>query len=198
MGRPRLHDDGTQRDLLAAAERLLAEGGPEQLSVRRVADAAGTTPRAIYTVFGSKDGLLRALFREAFHALAAELDGLDLTDDPQADLVTAGAIGFRRWARAHPDLFRLAFEERDAPVTRSDAQAGVEAFGRLLMRVDRCVAAGILTEGVKLDLALAFHGLCEGLASLEARGRFPPLAGRDMDVLWRRSLAALVSGYTHV
>src|SRR4029453_15136385 len=100
MGRPRLHDETTERELLAAAERLLAEGGAEALSVRRLAEAAETTPRAIYSLFGGMDGLFRALFREAFHALSADLDALPLTDDPRADLIATGATGFRGWAKA--------------------------------------------------------------------------------------------------
>ena len=194
MGRPRLHDARTERELLAAAERLLSEGGGESLSVRRVAELAGTTPRAIYTVFDGKEGLLRALFREAFRALSAELDALPLTDDPRADLMAAGAVAFRGWARTHPDLFRLAFEDARPPLRPSDSAAGVEAFGRLVARVKRCIDAG-LVQGEAVEIALAFHGLCEGLASLEARDRFPPLKGRDAGQLWSHGLTALVLGF---
>jgi len=195
MGRPRLHDERTERDLLAAAEALLAEGGVEALSVRRLAEAASTTPRAIYSVFGGMDGLLRALFREAFRALSATLDALPLTADPQADLVAAGVSGFRNWALTHPDLFRLAFEDRAAPVQRADSEAGLEAFARLLARVRRCIDAGVLPPGSDVDVSLAFHAMCEGLASLEARGRFPPLAGYDPEALWESALGAVVAGY---
>src|SRR5689334_3791913 len=143
MGRPRLHDDRTERDLLAAAEGLLAAEGVDGLSVRRLAEAAGTTPRAIYSLFGGKDGLLQALFREAFHALCADLDALPVTDDPEADLVAAGAQGFRHWAKAHPDLFRLAFTDRSTPVRPVDSEAALQAFGRLLARIRRGVDAGL-------------------------------------------------------
>lgn len=195
MGRPRLHDDRTERELLAAAEGLLSEGGAEALSVRRLAEAAGTTPRAIYSVFGGKDGLLRALFREAFHALAARLDALPLTDDPMADLVDAGVRGFRAWALERPDLFRLAFEDRLAQVRPDDTDAGVQAFGRLRRRISRCVEAGQLPAGREAELGLAYHGMCEGLASLEARRRFPPFAEVEPERMWRSALAAVVRGY---
>lgn len=195
MGRPRLHDHVTERELLTAAEALLADGGVEALSVRRVADAAGTTPRAIYSVFGSKDGLLRALFREAFAVVAADLDALPLTDDPLADLVDAGVVAFRGWALARPSLFRLAFSEPPPPSGRSPEATGVEAFGRLRLRIRRCIDAGLIAEDAELTVALSFHALSEGLASLEARGRFPLLAGQDPVELWRSALAALVKGY---
>ena len=58
MGRPKEHDDNTRAALRAAAERLVESGGPAALTVRGVAREAGTTTRAVYSVFGSRDGLL--------------------------------------------------------------------------------------------------------------------------------------------
>jgi AcrR family transcriptional regulator len=195
MGRPRRHDARTERDLLIAAEALLASEGADGLSVRRLAEAAGTTSRAIYSVFGGKEGLLRALFREAFDALSADLDALPLTDDPVADLVAAGAEGFRGWARARPDLFRLVFDQRPAAVTPADAEAGERAFGRLMARVRRCSVAGLVAPGAESQVGLAFHALCEGLAALERRGRFPLGPIPDAPAAWRSALSALVAGY---
>jgi AcrR family transcriptional regulator len=194
MGRPRTHDQTTERELLSAAEALLSEGGAEALSVRRVAEAAGTTSRAIYSVFGGKEGLHRALFREAFQALSADLDALPLTDDPVSDLVAAGAVGFRGWSLSRPNLFRLAFAD-EAPAGRTPESTGVAAFERLLDRIRRCTAAGRISPGRELEVGLSFHALCEGLAGFEARGRFPLLAGQDPADLWRSALGALVKGY---
>jgi AcrR family transcriptional regulator len=195
MGRPRVHDERTERELLAAAEGLLAAGGVQALSLRQLAEAAGSTTRAVYSVFGGKEGLLRALFRQAFLALADDLDALPLSDDPAADLVAAGVPGFRGWARSHPDLFRLVFEASAPPVEAPDPDAGVQAFARLLARIRRCVEAGLLPAGREIEIGLSFHALCEGLGSLEARGRFPLLAGQDPEGLWRSALTALVKGY---
>jgi len=197
MGRPRLHDDRTERELLSAAEALLAAEGVEGLTVRRLAEAAGTSARAIYSVFGGKDGLVLALFREAFLALAADLDALPETDDPLADLVAAGAVGFRGWALARPHLFRLVFEARPPPQDPAgpDADAAVQAFTRLVAKVARCSAAGLLPTSSTRQAALAFHALCEGMASLELRGRFPLSPTHDPAAAWRDALAALVRGY---
>ena len=96
MGRPREHDERTRAALLAAAERIVAEGGPTALSVRAVAQDAGTTTRAVYSLFGSKDGLLvDALARDAFQFLFTEIEKLEETDDPVADLIAVGGPVFR-------------------------------------------------------------------------------------------------------
>ena len=88
MGRPREHDEHTRAALRAAAERLVADGGVAAFSVRAVADQAGTTTRAVYSLFGSKDGLLvDALAQGAFDYLTEGIDALGDTDDPVADLI---------------------------------------------------------------------------------------------------------------
>ena len=195
MGRPRLHDQSTERDLIRAAEGLLASEGAEGLSVRRLAQAAGTSARAIYSVFGSMEGLLGALFREAFLALIADLDAQAVTDDPMADLIALGAQGFRAWALKRPALFGLVFGGRPLEPDVHDADAGVQAFGRLVARVRRCSAAGLFPAGGEPAIAMSFHALCEGMASLELRGRFPVDPVDDPAEAWRQALTALVNGY---
>ena len=54
MGRPREHDEKTARALLAAAEQLLQQRGTAALSLRQVAAGAGTSTRAVYSLFGSR------------------------------------------------------------------------------------------------------------------------------------------------
>ena len=95
MGRPREHDESTEAALLAADEQAIAAGGAEALAVRGVAKEVGTTTRAVYSLFGSKNGLIAALGVRAFDFLRAELDTLPATDDPAADLVEVGLV-FRR------------------------------------------------------------------------------------------------------
>jgi AcrR family transcriptional regulator len=197
MGRPRVHNARTERELLAAAEALLAAGGVAELSVRRVAEAAGTSARAIYSVFGDMDGLVRALFGEAFLALAADLDALPETDDPLADVVAAGVVGFRGWAMRRPHLFRMLFDARPPPLLtdRPVIEPGVQAFARLTGKIARASAAGLLTPGRDREIALSFHALCEGMTSLELRGRFPLSPAHDPAEAWREALTALVRGY---
>jgi uncharacterized protein YkwD len=62
MGRPREHTDATRAELLLAARRLLAEQGPAGLGLRGLALQVDTTTRAIYSLFGSKENLVRALY----------------------------------------------------------------------------------------------------------------------------------------
>src|SRR4051794_34411571 len=103
MGRPKEHDEQMAVALLDAAEHIAERDGVAALSVRRVANEVGTTTRAVYSLFGAKEGLVGALGARAFDLLGASVTALPSTEDPGSDLVQAG-IAFCHFARKHPAL----------------------------------------------------------------------------------------------
>ena len=109
MGRPREHNADTAQALLAAGERLAEREGVDALSVRRLANEVGTTTRAVYSLFGSMDGLVVALGARAFELLGGAVAALAETKDPVSDLVEAGLV-FREFSLSHPSLFRIAVQ----------------------------------------------------------------------------------------
>jgi AcrR family transcriptional regulator len=194
VGRPREHDEETRLALLEAAERILDAHGPDAVSVRAVADEAGTSTRAVYSLFGSKDGLLAELSKRAFVVLAGYMDALPMDGDPVEDLIAAGMGAFRRFANQRPALFRLAFQ-RILPSLElpGDYWRTADAtFGRLVARVERVEAEGGLDGRDPRAVATEFTALCEGLMTVELRGR---LMSDRADEIWRDALEALVRGY---
>ena len=197
MGRPKEHDERTRGHLQAAAERLIAEGGPDTLSVRSVADAAGTTTRAVYSLFGSKDGLVAALAQTVFELLYRDIEQLGETDDPAEDLVAIGADVFRRLVVEHPALYRIAFQR----IAGLDPAPGLvaarqRAFAQLHERVGRLEAAGLLGHKSALDAVIELVAMFEGLANAELRGdvlRMIPTG--DEARIWRDAIATLLRGF---
>lgn len=194
MGRPRLHDEQTAEALLDAAEAIVAAGGPDALSVRRVAEQANTTTRAVYSVFESKEGLLVALGNRAFETLGSWLAQMSWTDDPAADLVDAVVRNFRRWAIEHPALFRIAFQRNEIPPQLAERfrPTQLKALADLVEMVSRALGlqGGLANPEVR-EATTKFDAMCEGLASLELRGILPPDRAEE---IWRDALAALLSG----
>jgi AcrR family transcriptional regulator len=193
MGRPREHDERTAASLLDAAERIIDSTGPDTLSVRGVAEDVGTTTRAVYSLFGSKDGLLTALSVRAFEMLGTSIRALPTTKDPAADLVEAGVVVFRRFAIGHPSLFKIAVQRTiGSPALAEEiTNAQTAAFEGLQMNVARLKDVGLLGGRTVRDAATQFHALCEGLAALELRGQIAP---NGAERLWRDALGALVAG----
>lgn len=200
MGRPREHDDETREALRAAAERLYDERGPSGVSVRAVAEAVGTTTRAVYSLFGSKDGLLvDAMAQRAYQLLEVGLDTQVETDDPAHDLIEAGVTIFRPFVLDHPSLFRITFQ-RIVPGFEPGpelAAARDSAFRRLQAKVERLATAGQLADRTVPEAAIAFQALCEGLGNQELRGadlRLLPEGGEEQT--WRSTFTTLVRGFS--
>ena len=194
MGRPRRYEQSTADALLDAAERILESDGLETLTVRKVAEAVGSTTRAVYTVYGSKDALLVALGSRAFDLLRREIEAQPTTDDPAADLVEAGVAVFRRFAVEHPALFRIGVQRTlpNPALAASFREPARQALAGLRTRVERLETAGGLGDFAVADAVAAYHALCEGLAALELRSLLP--SGEEPE-LWRAALAALVRGF---
>jgi AcrR family transcriptional regulator len=194
MGRPREHDERTAVALLDAAERIVERDGLDALSVRRAADASGTTTRAVYTLFGAKEGLVVALGTRAFTLLSEAMDAVPVTDDPAHDLVEAGVVVFRRFTLGHPALFAIGFLHTGVlpEVARAFRTAQEDALARLAARIERLADTGRLGGRSVADAIVEFHALCEGLAALEPRGL---LCTDDGEGRWRAALGALVAGW---
>jgi AcrR family transcriptional regulator len=194
MGRPRVYDERSASDLLAAAEGIVAAEGLDALSVRRVASVVGVSTRAVYSVFGSKDALVVALGARAFHLLQEGLEALPATSDPASDLVEGGVRVFRRFALDHPALLRIGFqcEGMSRELFCQFQDAADQAMERLRGRFIRLADTGQLGS-CGMDTAIcAFDALCQGLTAIELRGRMTP---EYAERLWRDALRALVTGW---
>ncbi|QRP49143.1 TetR/AcrR family transcriptional regulator [Amycolatopsis sp. FDAARGOS 1241] len=107
MPRPRIHDP---ERLLDVAERLVAERGPEEVTVRALALEAGVPNSTIYHSFGSLPALVgRAWLRGATHFLDVQENLVDeaLAGDGPIAAVVAAADAPAVVAGLRPDAARL-------------------------------------------------------------------------------------------
>jgi len=191
VGRPREHNEKTAAALLDAAERRIAEDGVDALGLREVARAAGTTTRAVYSLFGSKDGLLAALGMRAFNLLQREIEALPATDQPRNDLVEVALI-FRRFALEHPALFSIAFHRADPAIWPRFRAAAIDALTVLDKRFEPLEDADLLGGRSVSEASTQFRALCEGAAWTELRGN--PLSPNP-ERFWRNAFHALITGF---
>jgi AcrR family transcriptional regulator len=195
VGRPKEHDAQTATALLEAAERAIQERGIDGLSVRGVAADVGTSTRAVYSLFGSKEGLVAALGTRAFDVLGTAVARLPRTNDPAADLVRAG-LAFRRFAIEHPSLFAIGVQRTERLPDQSWNAPNAARIAALVVLEDRLArlrSARPLGERTVRSMATHFHAYCEGMAANEIRCGVP----RDdaaMERLWVDGLTAILHG----
>ena len=182
-------DDPRRREVVEVAARLLAEDGPHGLSLRRIAAEAGGSTQLVYTLFGGKQGLANALYREGFTRLADDIrDALAAAPAaPDPERVVALGRAYLAFARREPAFFSVMFGRAipDFTPTRSTRTAGrLCTFGQLVALTHECLEAGTLVGRPADDLARMCWATAHGLASLEVAGLLgggdgDPLHGRD-------------------
>ncbi len=145
--------DRTRAHLVEVAADLLASQGPDAITTRSVALAAGVQAPTIYRLFGDKSGLLGSVAEHGFASYLARKPPADAEANPVAGL-RAGwdlHVGF---GLANPELFRLMHTELRTPDGRAAAAAGARV---LQARVRRLAEAGRLrvTERRAVELISA-------------------------------------------
>lgn len=146
-----------------AAEQVLREEGPQALSVRRIAERAGTSTQAVYTQYGGKPGLADALYREGFRRLAERMERLDLPADP-IERIRALSHAYRDNALANAHLYGLMtgnpIPEYEPPVeSRREAMRTIRP---LISAIVDAIAAGQLVgdpDRISHQMWAAGHGL---------------------------------------
>jgi len=100
----RLGVDERRRRLLALGTELFTEHGYEELSMARIARAAGVSKALLYHYFPSKE----AYFRETLAQVAAELQELtaDDADRPAAEQLDAALGRYLAWIEEHETAYR--------------------------------------------------------------------------------------------
>ena len=131
--------DQTRAHLIEVAAKLLADGGPDAVTTRSVALAAGVQAPTIYRLFGDKNGLLQAVAEHGFTSYVAQKHL-----DPDADPVESLRAGWELhigFGLANPELFRLMRAVLPTPHGRAMTAAGAAV---LRARVHRVAEAGRL------------------------------------------------------
>jgi AcrR family transcriptional regulator len=166
----RNHDD-TSRALLAAAHRLLAEDGPEALTVRRIATEAGMSTMNVYSRFGGKDGVIDELYADGYQRLLETLRAIPHTDDVAADMIQL-ARAYRDFARANPTYYRIMFLATipGFEPTQESVDLAMTSLHYFVERVERGQQNGGIVSSDGFDAIAIAAGLwatCHGLVSLE-------------------------------
>jgi AcrR family transcriptional regulator len=115
-----------RQDILRAALACATELGLEAVSIEGVRARCGASVGSIYHHFGSREGIVAALYVELFHrqslAIQAALDRSRTAQDGVRALVQ----GYLDWVVAHPDQARFMFQARGL-ATQSPRSADLAA-----------------------------------------------------------------------
>ena len=161
-----------QQQIVETAFRLLADEGPDALTMRRLAAELGIKAPSLYKHFPDKQALEAALIDRGFLIWGnAARDAIERSGDPLANLANA----YRSMAVEGPHLYRLMTGGR---LDRVRLTPGIENWS----------AEPLGAPFSHPETARAFWGFLHGMTILEIDGRFPPRA--DLDRSWQQGVAA--------
>lgn len=167
-------NQNTSEKILAAARELLEREGARAVSTRRVAEAVGITPMAIYRHFANREALLKSVADAAFMEVAQKWS----THARHPDLMHSlrhSMENYLDYALQHPHMFDYTFS-----VARDDARRFPDDF-RTRGSPTLNVVADMLAEGMRQglvrvadpwDIAMTLWAQAHGLIALYRAGRF--------------------------
>ncbi|MGW0246520.1 TetR/AcrR family transcriptional regulator [Nocardia goodfellowii] len=173
--------------LLSAAATILEDEGPQALTVRRIARAAGTSTMAIYSRFGATGGLHRQLRERGFARLAeATSAAVHATADPVTALATA-AFAYLDFGVAEPRLYRFMFIEPPPTGPETDTgpgdRPGRAAFQSITDLVNACIEGGRFLPkdpGRATMWAAEMWAMQHGVTTLALTATVPPELARHV------------------
>ncbi|TCV96425.1 TetR family transcriptional regulator [Luteibacter rhizovicinus] len=186
----------TAEKILRVAHRLFDRKGAEAVTMRRVADAVGITPMAIYRHFPTREALLKRLSDDSFNAVAHEWEARRAHSPDVLTRLTALVEPYLDYALAHPHLFDHAFSVRrdDARRYPEDFRAGLSpTFNVALDAVIEGMAQGVLKQDDPYDVTMAIWAQQHGLIALYRAERFS-FDEAQFRAFYAQSLRRLIDG----
>lgn len=166
MPRPKVHDEQLAEALLDESARMVAKGGPEALSLRKLTQSVGTSTSAVYSLYGSREALMLAVYERSIAGFEKSQD-FPKSEDPLRDLFRMG-VEYRRWALANPQLYPVMFMGRQGATPEERRKLADPTIDHLTAAIDRCIAAGQLQQKRETCvMAVQLWAMVHGYVSLE-------------------------------
>ncbi len=185
--------EALRRAILDAATRLLVEEGARALSMRRIAAEVGCSTTMLYTLFGGKQGMVEALWREGFDRLWQAEEAARAGDDP-LDRLAALGWAYRQHALENPDYYRVMFGGVIPDFQPSDETLGRsrQTFHVLVDAVQDCIDANVFRPEDPETVAFVLWATVHGVVSLELAGS---LREADRQVIFERAMRTVAMGF---
>ena len=130
------------------ARALLAESGPDAITLRGIATQLGMASAGVHHYYASRDDLLTALVIDAFDELAATTEAAGGRHRTRVRTWTAAAQAYRTWAVIHPELFQLAHSSTAARL--KDRPGLLDAKDRAVRALTDPLAAAVTSGEIGL------------------------------------------------
>ena len=188
-------DPSTADRIAQAALAILEAEGPGAVSMRRVADAVGITPMAIYHHFANREELLNTITNQQFATFLSYIEKRPMRGSPEAQLISA-MEAYIDYALDRPRIFDYVFSQPRPGARRypDDFRARRSpTLNPIADAVNAAMRSGLLRKDDVWEVALELWAVTHGYVTLHRAGRFN-LPEKEFRALVRRALRRLIHG----
>jgi AcrR family transcriptional regulator len=191
--------DNTAEKIASVALGILEQEGAEAVTMRRVAEAVGITPMAIYHHFLDRQVLLTFVTDREFEKLVdhmrASTRALPRNATPTTRLLRVMDY-YVDYAFTNPRVFDYVFSRyrEDARRFPDDFRAGKSPTMNLVAEaVDEAMKAGVIRKDDKWEIAMDLWAFAHGYVALYRAGRYA-LDEAAFRIFLRRSFGRFFNG----
>jgi AcrR family transcriptional regulator len=173
----------SDRDIIAAARRLIKQRGADELTLQDVAQAVGIKAPSLYKRFKDRTALLRAVKDDALTELETVLRKA-ADDHPAPVALKKMAFAYRRFGKRQPEIYRLIYrpELKDATL-EPERKAAAPALELM---------TALLGPRVSLAAARCITSFLHGFVLMEITGNFR--LGESVDAAFDFSIEVILNG----
>lgn len=185
----------TAERIRRAALRLLEDGGPETVTMRRIARSVRITPMAIYHHFPTRAALLQAVVDREFGDFLQRVGSQPIRASAEAQIVHA-LDAYLEYALTRPQIFDYVFGRPRENARRFPDDFRARRSPTLNPLADAVAAqmkAGTLKDDDVWEVTLDLWAHAHGYIALHRAGRFN-LSHDEFRALLHRSLSRLFHG----
>jgi AcrR family transcriptional regulator len=191
---PRGSGDRLRGEILDATMALLARTGhADDVSIRAISEQVGVSAPSIYRHFADKDALIEAAVVQVMTNLDEVMQAAATGIDAPLQRLRVQGLAYVRFAREHPEHYRLATMECGDRAGEVDEVLGSAAFTHFLATVRDCMDSGAFTAADPIPVAMQMWAAAHGIASLLIAKPYLPWG--DPEAAADRVLKAACAGH---
>lgn len=193
------HHGDLRAALLSTALEIIAEQGPQGLTIREVARRVGVSHTAPYRHFADKDEMLVAVVEQGFSLMRDTMQAgkAAAATDPISQFAAAGSA-YIEFALQHPAYYRIMYSGNLLFNAGQEAlqHTSADTFRELVEDVRTCQQLNLIRPGDPAQQALAILATVHGFVTLVNDGRVEALLGEEYSVDEMRDtvMAAIFQG----
>ncbi|WP_169978820.1 MULTISPECIES: TetR/AcrR family transcriptional regulator [unclassified Microbispora] len=187
----------TAARIAATAREILVAEGAEAVTMRRVAEAVGVTPMAIYRHFPGRDALLGAVAEASFREMAGYW-GRRGADGGWEARMNGLLDDFLDFALSRPHLYTFLITDRREEARRFPEDfrgGGAVPFSHVVEGIEQGMREGRLRPDDPLEVAMGVIALVQGLVQLYLGNRIG-MPEQEFRSLCERSAWRMINGLT--